>query len=146
VYALEAAARDAAAETVPALTESLKDSDGVVRQIAARSLFGIGPSARTAMPALIASMRDAKSEVRLYSALALGNTGAGCASAIDALAHAINDDDDVGIVAVRSLGMLGPFAASSLPKLRTILEEADPQSQLRFEAEKSIGAILGLPR
>jgi HEAT repeat protein len=64
--------RTAEAEVVvPALAESLKDTDTFVRRDAARALGDFGPEARAAVPALLALQKD-KEPVRRAVEEALG--------------------------------------------------------------------------
>ena len=60
-----------AAKVVPALIESLKDSDGDVRLSAAIGLGSFGEQARDAIPALQAAQRDRDARVREAAAVAL---------------------------------------------------------------------------
>jgi HEAT repeat protein len=144
ILALQTAGREVAAETVPSLTEALKDEDAFVREIAASCLAKIGPEAKSAIPALIKAMQDPEFEVRGYSATALGNVGMKSEVVVDALTRGINDEDgDVRILVARALGNIGPSAISAVPKLKAVLAEEDLSEELRLAVEKSIGQILG---
>jgi HEAT repeat protein len=142
VLALEFAGRDAAMETISPLAEALVDEDAFVREVAARNLSDFGPQARTALPSLIKAMGDPASEVRFYAAEALGNVGVGSEVVVDALTRGIDDEEDVRIMVVRALGRIGPAAASSVPKLKAILGEANLQGELRQSLEESLSRIL----
>lgn len=61
----------AAALVVPALTESLRDSDADIRQITAFSLQYYGTNALAAVPALIQLLKDPSSDVRSCAAISL---------------------------------------------------------------------------
>ena len=70
---------------VPALIDSLKDPDGYVRFLAARSLAHLGSDAEAAVPALIVALDDPEELVRRQAARALGQIGPAAADAIPAL-------------------------------------------------------------
>eukprot|EP00435_Cladocopium_sp_Y103_P057131 s576_g19.t1 len=63
------------ASAVPHLTQSLKDSDHVVRRSAAVSLGRIGPFAASAAPNLADAMRDGNSQVREAAATSICRLG-----------------------------------------------------------------------
>ena len=50
---------------IPALMESLKDADEVVRYFAAGALGGIGPEAKAAVPALMELLKDTDGFVQI---------------------------------------------------------------------------------
>jgi hypothetical protein len=60
-----------AREAVPALSEALKDPDGMVRMGAAYALAEIGPDAREAAPKLQEALQDPDKQVRDAAAYAL---------------------------------------------------------------------------
>lgn len=78
-------------ESVPALTEALKDEDLGVRLAFTEALGRCGPAA---VPALIEALKDKDSTVRWIAAVSLGNIGPAAKVAVPALTERMNDEDD----------------------------------------------------
>lgn len=82
---------------IPALIDSLHDSDAFVRQWAATALERLahyfGPIVKLAVPKLAGLMQDQDSVVRVWAAHALCSIGAAANSAVPALERALNDED-----------------------------------------------------
>jgi HEAT repeat protein/formylglycine-generating enzyme required for sulfatase activity len=98
-------------ESVPAITELLKDNNADVRSSAAMVLGELGPEAEDAIPALIAAMKDKNETVSSSASKALG---------------------DIGPVATEKL-----IAAlkDSNPKLRSLAARTLGKTQLRLRAD-----------
>jgi HEAT repeat protein len=61
----------AAAQTVPALAEALRDESWYVRHDAAVALGKLGPAAADALPELVGALKDKEKRVRTVAATAL---------------------------------------------------------------------------
>jgi HEAT repeat protein len=85
-----------AREAVPALTETLRDTESFVRVWSAAALARIEPESPDAIPALVAGMRDASYFVRSLAAWHLGRLGPqhpGIEAAVPELRELLNDND-----------------------------------------------------
>lgn len=113
------------------LIDALQDRDWHTRLGAARALVGIGDAA---VEHLIQALRNGPPTVRMGAAATLGKIGSPAAIAplIDTL---LQDDQRVGRVAVRALGMMGEAAVN--PLLRALREGSD-------EARRGVVAALVL--
>jgi hypothetical protein len=77
-------------DVVPALIESLKDSEPEVRQCAAATLVVIG---REAVPSLLDMLKGKETDGRANAAYVLGQMGQNAQAALPALVKAMKDDD-----------------------------------------------------
>jgi HEAT repeat protein len=93
------------AKTVtPLLIQSLKDSEGSVRAVAATYLGIVGSAPEQTVPALTTGLTDEDPEVRREAATALGSFGGAATSALPALRKASTDaNPDVAREAGRSI-------------------------------------------
>ncbi len=76
---------------VPALIETLHDTDHEIRAQAARALARMGTGAGPAVPALIDALNDPNRDVRQGAARALGQIGPEAEGAVPALVSALKD-------------------------------------------------------
>lgn len=130
---------------VPALTESLTDTDAAVRIAASQALEEIGPAAKPAVPNLL---NQALHDPVLYA----GTTAAGALAKIDLAAArqvmtanlaALQDPDTQRRrTACAMLGSLGPVAKPAVPALAAVL--GDEQATVRMHAVGALGEI-GIP-
>ncbi len=78
---------------IPALIETLQDSDSYVRYCATNALGAFGPDAIEAVPALISLLGDESQMVRMAAIDALEEIGPGAVEAVPALIQALSSDD-----------------------------------------------------
>jgi D-arabinan exo alpha-(1,3)/(1,5)-arabinofuranosidase (non-reducing end) len=105
------------------LAAAMKDSDAVVRGLAARKLRNMGKAARRALPALTSALRDPNWVVRMAAAEAIAGMGSDAAPAVSALAAVCGvSDESVHVVraCAEALGAIGPAARPALPVLQKI--------------------------
>jgi HEAT repeat protein len=122
-----------AKETIPLLTEALKDDrrparkgSVSVQQAAIRSLGAIGPEASGATMAIISFLSDKDRNVRLSAVEALGNFGPGAAAAVPALTAVLNDEyEELPARAAEALGRIGPSARPAAASLVQLLLHLD---------------------
>jgi HEAT repeat protein len=94
----------AAATVTPLLIQSLKDSDGTVRAVAATYLGIVGSAPDNTVPALTTALADTDPEVRREAATALGSFGAAAVPALPALRKTSGDaNEDVAREAGRAI-------------------------------------------
>ena len=141
---------------VPRFTEALEDDDSSVREEAVRALGTFGPDAVAGVPALVGLLKDEEVDAALV-AEALGNVGPGAKAsvapllerirvdfqydndfakaigrigiaAIPTLVKALSEENpDVVICAVSSLGEIGSDASVAVPELAELLKHWDPE-------------------
>ena len=103
-----------------------RDTDGRLREVAARALGGLGTSAAPALDRLLELIRDEDQGVRVAAARALGGLGASAAPALDRLLELTRDEDRyVRVAAARALGGLGASAAPALDRLLELTRDED---------------------
>jgi HEAT repeat protein len=116
--------------------DAMRDTDSLMRRLAAYALGEIGPAARDVVPALAAALQDEASFVRTWAAAALARVEPTNTTAIAALGAAAADERPfVRSLAVWHLGRLGPDApglADLMPSVEKLLEDPDPS--VRAEA------------
>jgi HEAT repeat protein len=78
---------------VPALIETLRDTDAGVRKAAANALGKVDPDVKLAVPALVDALKDKAPSVRQAAAIALGLIGPEAKDAIPALRETQKDSD-----------------------------------------------------
>ncbi|MFQ5811723.1 MAG: HEAT repeat domain-containing protein [Anaerolineae bacterium] len=101
--------KEAQAQEIDELIETLKDQDPFMRIGATEALGRIGPAARDAVPALIEALQDANRRVRAAAADALAMIGPVTLDVVPALIEALQDaDEDVRIWAAVALGNIAP--------------------------------------
>lgn len=147
-------AGEAAAPTVPELTNLLYDPDPVVRQMAAFALGRIGEPAAPAVPALIEALADPAQHVRDFAAFALGRIGEAAAPALPKLIPALSDTQPVvRLGAALALRQIGPAAEPAIPALVTALNDASHQvgqfaalalGQIGAKAAAAVPALIAL--
>ncbi len=122
----------------------LKDSNPLIRRLAAHALSMIGPAGRAeSVPTLTAALDDPESFVRVWVAAALARVDPTNPQALQALIAAMSDPLNF----VRSLGAwhLGrqgpnmPDTTPALPVLQELLKDDDPS--VRTEAELALKVI-----
>jgi HEAT repeat protein len=134
--------REAAAEAVPGLIETLSDRMPVTRANAAIALGNIGAGAEAAVPTLAKLLRDQDHRPRDAAAKALGQIASEPETAVPALARALQDQDaGVRSQAALSLGQFGADAAPAAAALGDALSDPAPGvSQTAVQALAKLGA------
>lgn len=113
------ALRKIGVSAIPALSEALKDANGLTRGNAALMLGEIGDA--SAVPVLIETLKDRDEFVRANAVFALGKIGD--ASAVPALIEALKDRD-MRYEAVEALGKIAEKTEIDLEKVKTTLKES----------------------
>jgi hypothetical protein len=112
---------------VPALTDLLKDKDGNLRALAAKTLGRIGPGAKTAVPALTQLLTDKENWVRWNASKALEKIGP---AATPVLRDSLKDKDAASRRAIaETLWETGPKDETSIPALLELLKGQDGQAR-----------------
>jgi HEAT repeat protein len=126
---------------VDKLVATLNDKDERVCWHAARALGAIGTDAEKVVPALVAKLDSESKELRVNSALALARFGPDARPAVPKLIGLLNKEDDpnVRVVAVRTLGAIGPGAKAAVPVLNEVLDDEVPG--VAFAAVEALGRI-----
>jgi HEAT repeat protein len=124
---------------VPELVEMLKGEDPRQRNLAAATLWGMGPRGKAAVPALADTLSDRDPALRTSVAMALESMGPEAREAVPALVKVLGDRDTrTRQTAAKALGAIGPAAWEALPALnRATRKVAWP------EAEEAIRRIQG---
>jgi HEAT repeat protein len=136
--------RSTAADVVPVLIAALdnKDWDGKARRMAAQTLGGLGPEARSAVSALIRWVKDNEDVYEKHlAALALTSIDKDAAVVgIPALRAGLTSHDGYQLnLSIDALGRLGVRARAALPDLEALLD--DERSWVREAAHAAITAI-----
>jgi HEAT repeat protein len=138
--AVSAALGKVGAASVPALRESLRHADPIVRQAAACVLGDLGADAEAALDDLIAALADPDAGVRAEAARAIGALGRRAGKAAPAVRLALRDGDPrARSEGAAALGRVGPDPTIDAPELVKLLE--DPQAQ--FEAACALAGMGG---
>lgn len=128
---------------VPVLTEWLADPDANVRVETAQCLGQIGPVAAPALPDLmrLVENQDELAWVRVATIQALGSIDPRSTETLSGvlIARLKDPNGQVREAAARSLGLLGPGAASAVPALRDGL--SDPAPAARRAAIQAVGRM-----
>jgi HEAT repeat protein len=92
-------------------------------------LGGLGPKAKEAIPALLWVVDNGKAEARREALMALGNIAADDADAVmPAFTKALNDPaEEIQIMAVFSLGKMGPSAKAAVGDISKLISPKNPQ-------------------
>jgi HEAT repeat protein len=132
-----------AAAAVPHLIQAQGDEEYLVRSHAAESLARIGKRLDVTIPALTSAFRDPHPEVREHAAMWAGRMRAQGEGAVPALVDLVQSDPafEVRVQAARSLGQIGPAAASALPALRSVKENENEHRRVRGFAIRAIFRI-----
>src|SRR5262249_23744406 len=113
--AADALGKQKAITAVPALAETLKDDEEMVRDAAAGALAQMGPKAVAYLGTALKYPRD---ESKLAALKALRRLGPEAKSVLPAISQALNDKSvDVRIHAALALGSMKGEAKSALPAL-----------------------------
>lgn len=104
---------DHSATTVPVMTKALKDQELPVRLAATEALAELGPAGKGGVEALDAALADQYGSVTIRAAEALAMIGP---DAVPALVKRL-DDANYGLLALQTLGQMGPRAASATKTL-----------------------------
>ena len=142
---------DLGSDSTASILPMLSDSQPRVRELAARTLAGIGVPAKAGVPALMVCLCDGDPRVRQAAVEALHQMGVDAKPAIPLLARLLRDADDiVRIDASHTLVGLGPDSVASVAGLLH-----DPDGRVRelvvrtleqiTAAEVSIGASPPMP-
>lgn len=125
------------APAVPAIIESLANTNSNVRKGAVDALGNIGNARPEVVPALVRALTDRDSYVRKGAAEALGKIGA---IAIPSIINALADSDSfVRRGATEALGNIGTVTPEVVPSLINALEDSD--GLVRRSAVESLGKI-----
>ncbi|CAE8639742.1 unnamed protein product [Polarella glacialis] len=133
------------AQAVPALVESLGDTEIEIRTGAARTLERLGESSSLAVPALTNCLKDPANEMRAAAATALGQLGYQAVVAVPALLLCTSDEvEPVRVAAIVALGNLPPNAAPE-PVVRMLQARLDDASgEVRSAAATALGQFGGV--
>lgn len=126
---------EASRKTVPKLVELLTDADARVRRVAVDALARIHPDPEQSIPLLVKVLHDADPQVVMPAIQALAERGK---AAVPVLIEALGRDDS-RYWACLILSEIGPDAAQSVPALRSVLDDEDPE--VRMEAIVALGQI-----
>ena len=114
------------AEAVPALAQTLENTDSVFREVAVNKLSAMGPEARAAVPALARQLRDEEPRVRRNVLAALVQIGLD-GRAIPAVVRMLEDEDpSLRRAACSALAETGPEAKVAIPALTKLLADEEP--------------------
>jgi HEAT repeat protein len=111
---------------VPALREELRNTEPLVRRIAARALGELKEKSREAVPRLEELLRDPDAGVRKAVLVAFEGIGATMACLEPAIELLESDEEETGVAL---LAQLGPGAAPAVPALIAELQERPPGSR-----------------
>jgi HEAT repeat protein len=122
------------------LVDMLRTGDARERNLAATTLWGLGPKAAPAVPELSAMLADADPQMRITASMALQSIGPPSAPAMPTLVALLRDGDvSVRQQAARTLGGIGRGALAAVPALT----EAARIDATRPAAEDAIRRIQG---
>ena len=106
------------AEVIAAVTASLKDGDGRIREAAALALASIGPEAKDSAVVVEELFKDNEGRVRRAAAMAVGEMGPDVGRTIPALKALLKDRDGrVREAAAQSIEKIEPQASQGTDKL-----------------------------
>ncbi len=135
---------EAAAGSVPALTEAYRREEGEGRGTAVGALGQLGPLAKDAVPSLVEGLRNPSNHRRWATARALGRIGPEARAAVGPLIALLKDPNKhVRAHAAQALGRIGVEAAPAVDAL-TVASQ-DPEESVRREAANALRRIRGLP-
>lgn len=125
---------------IPALVETLRDSDREIRYRVTKALAKIGPDA-SAVSGLGVALKDADQEIRYYAAKSLSEIGPEAEPAVPALIEALADrtNEKARYYLIKSLRKIGPKAKSAAPALQEFVPSSD--EKVRNEAAAALKAI-----
>lgn len=128
-------------ESVPAITEALRDRNLYVRIYAARSLGQLGANAKEAIPALVGLLSDATPQVRIEASKSLSLIGLeGHTDVLPNIAKLLQDSNSgVRLHAIAAVGTLKQDALSTSSTLLGLVDDEHPA--VRREAVKSLQKI-----
>jgi HEAT repeat protein len=128
---------------VDQLVQELFSRDASTRLRATKALAELGPAAKGATRALVITLSDPDGDVRRGAIVALrliDPTAKPPEALIKALAQDLqNPDANLRLLAARSLGRLGPAAASAAPDLDAA--RADPDPDVRRAAIEALARV-----
>jgi HEAT repeat protein len=108
-----------AAALLPALLQSVSDTDAWVRRAAVTAVSKLRPIEDSAVSALVVAAKDIDQAVRIQAIKALIGLGPAAAPAVPLLAEALEDNVAVGY-ALRALAEIGPEAAKAVPAILNV--------------------------
>ena len=133
-----------AAEVVPALAESMHDSNAKVREACAEVLGYYKFRPDVAFPALVSALDDTEPKVSKAAAKALAsftldldNKEAAARHIPRMIVKVLGEDKDVALSLASALGNLGPLAREAVPSLTVLLRD----QRLRLVATDAIEQI-----
>jgi hypothetical protein len=107
---------------IPALIESLRSGNALIRQGVAAALGEIHPVSDGTVSALVRALRDDNEEVARQAAWSLGALGEAAAPAVPSLLEGLRDaDPPTRVRACQALGGIGPAAVAAVPPLKLAL-------------------------
>jgi HEAT repeat protein len=119
---------------IPALVKGLKSRHQGVRFSSSEALAQIGgPEVLAVKPALVAALDDEDRWVRIHAAEALGGMGAAAREAVPKMVRLLweyGPDHEMA----KSLGRIGPGAATAVPPLLAFLDGADGPTRDEIQA------------
>ena len=125
---------------LPAMIDSLSDSDARRREKAAIAIGRLGSSARAAVPQLAACLSDPTEGVRLECAHALEAAGPAAAPALAGLARCLDDPAaELRVACSLALRAVGPAACPVAARLAARLD--DQNAEVRAAAATALAAI-----
>jgi HEAT repeat protein len=133
------------ADAVPVLLELLDTAAegdwqaAEVRWQAAEILGQIGEEAQTSSEKLLAALRDPDLHVRLVAATSLPQINAPADRAVPALQELL--ESDVSESVLRALSVYGPDAGPALEDLVGILADQTMETELRWNAARTLGKL-----
>ncbi|HKD35573.1 MAG TPA: HEAT repeat domain-containing protein [Pirellulales bacterium] len=135
-----------AATALPQIQAELNDETPEVQYAAVYALGKIGPAAKSASPTLRKNLSSDDSFLKMATVWALlkieGRSDRLVEMAVPMATEALNDEHEMRRVeAARSLGEIGPAAASALPRLKELAESDTPA--VRGVAREAIAKING---
>src|SRR5262249_37044414 len=127
---------------IPALVETLRDSNKFVRWSSARTLGRLHPrQADEVVPGLVRLLDDREDRsVRVAAAYALEQYGEHAKAAVPHLARVINRGDKEYILAIlHAIQGIGTDAAPALPNVAWVLADRTQPPSVRIEAAQTLG-------
>jgi HEAT repeat protein len=142
--ALLGALIDQKASVPPALVKAVADPNAEVHGLALRGLAKYGPRARLALPAVLRLQADVDVNVRraaVEAEASIESAVHGEAAIIELFAEMLNSTEpEKRSQAARSLAIIGPAAARTLPALSRLIVD-DPDPHVRESAASAKDAI-----
>lgn len=129
------------AEAVPVLDFLVRQTKGEaeVRWTAAELLGKKGTAARSSAGSLIQALQDSDAHVRSVAATALSTIEAPASDVVPALKELVEREPKVPVL--RALSVFGADAAPALERLRAILNDKALDSEVRWNAARTIGKM-----